>query len=289
MHLFGNPKWISKELLALKSIEEIPGDFLKQLGEDINNMVSDTPEVSICLVAWNEELNIIRCLDSLRNSKSKVPFEIVIVNNNSKDSTGEIIEKIGIQSYFQPIQGCGVSRELAQQKARGKYVICADADCLYHPEYIDKMYQALSKPGVVAAYSKHSFLSDGNGARLKYFLYDIIKDLLLEIRHFKRPYLNAYGMCFAYIREYGIKEGFALRNMGGSDGRMCFDLMKYGKVQAERSSKSRVWTSARNLQRDGSFGSAVKKRVKTELGRFMAYSRETVPHDTKRSSNRDLF
>jgi glycosyltransferase involved in cell wall biosynthesis len=287
MYLFRNPEWIDKSLFPIKRLEDVPVDTFSVIRERLKSKMSDDPTITIVIAAWNEEVNIIRCLDSLSKNETTIPFDIVVVNNNSKDRTQEVIDKLGVTSYFQEIQGCGPARELGQQKAKGKYILIADADCYYPKKWIQRMGHELLKVGVVCVYGRYSFLGNDSISRWQFSLYDVVRDVMVEIRHIKRPYLSAYGISMGYVKEYGIKEGYLRRNIRGDDGRLAFDLMKYGKVKLVRFSDSRVWTSNRTLERDGSLVKALKKRILREFARFDKYFTPPVPHDTKISSNEE--
>ncbi|MEX1203099.1 MAG: hypothetical protein WEA59_07645, partial [Ferruginibacter sp.] len=91
-----------------------------------------------------------------------------------------------------------------------------------------------------------------------------------------RPFLNSYGMSMGFIREYGLKEGFYMNNTHGEDGRMCYDLMKYGKVKQIRSNRNRVWTGVRTLKKGGSFGEVLRSRIIKEVKRFSIYLNTTM-------------
>ena len=183
------------------------------------------------------------------------------------------------------MQGVGPSRQLGQKHAAGKYILSADADCLYPEKWIDQMTKTLMKEGNVFVYGRFSYISDKNHSRFKLTLYEFFRDIMSEMRHFKRPYLNAYGISLGYIKEYGDKEGYLDKHMRGFDGRLCFDIMKYGKVAILRS--QRAWTGTRAIERDGSFSTAIMKRILRELARFDNYFKKPEAHDTKKSQNAD--
>ncbi|MDZ7845455.1 MAG: hypothetical protein U5L96_00990 [Owenweeksia sp.] len=98
----------------------------------------------------------------------------------------------------------------------------------------------------------------------------------MEICHHKRPFLNAYGISMAYHREQGLKEGYISDTRRGNDGRMCFDLMKYGKVRRLRSYSANVWTGTCTLFRDGSFAKAFWRRVMIHISRFDEYFKKAT-------------
>lgn len=277
---FQNPSWIKELHNTDHAIESIK--------ERLKRITSKNPVITVCIIAHNEERNIVRCLDTLSRSKTTVPFDIIVVNNNSTDGTQKVLDRLEVPSFFQPLQGCGAAREMGQQKAAGKYVLQADADCLYPPHWIDLMYKSLNKRGVVAVYGRHSFLGNDQVPRWKYMFFEWGKNIMHEIRHLKRPYLNTYGMSFGYIKELGLKEGYVSRNIRGEDGRLCFDLMKYGKIKLVRNRKSKVWTEARSFTPDGNLFKAVKERILYELVQISTYFKAPAPHDTKTSENIDL-
>ncbi len=287
MNLFKNPSWIDSELLEHTRLEEIPEFRIEEIRLRLKSVISTNPIVTVIIAAWNEEVNIIQCLNSLSKSKTDLPFDIIVINNNSTDRTQQILDKLGVQSYLQPIQGVGPSRQLGQQHAKGKYILSADADCLYPTTWIDNMTKELMKEGNVFVYGRFSYLSDANHSRLKLYFYELLRDIMGDIRHVKRPHLNAYGISLGYIKEYGVKEGYLNKHMRGFDGRLCFDLMKYGKVAIIRSSSNRAWTGTRAIERDGSFITATIKRVLREIARFGDYFSKPKLHDTKDSQNRD--
>jgi len=217
--------------------------------------------------------------------KTEIPFELIIVNNNSMDDTQKTIDKLNVRSFFQNVQGCGPARQMGQENARGKYVLLADADCIYPDCWIDTMLDGLRQPKVVCVYGRYSFIGDRNFQRPKLFFYEVLKDVISELRHIKRPYLNAFGMSMGYIRILGLEVGFVNHNIRGEDGRLCFDLMKYGKVTQIRSNKNRVWTYPRTLQSEGSFIKVLFGRILIEINRLTTMFFVHPPHNTKESSN----
>lgn len=285
MNFFNNPKWLNPLKFDYPSYEEVPPVVFKKINEKLDNLQSDKPLVSILIAAWNEEVNIIHCIASLANMKTKIPLEIVVVNNNSTDKTQQTLDSLHVKTYFQKIQGWGPARQMGLENARGKFVLLADADCFYPETWVDEMINVLDQPGIVCVYGRYSFISEPGYPRWKLFFLEKLKDLIAEVRHLKRPYLNAYGISMGYVTEYGLKVGYVMHKIRGEDGRLCFDLMKYGKVKQMKSNSARVWTSPRTLQQDGSFSKALFNRLTKESKRFFTLFKPREPHDTKTSAN----
>ena len=195
-------------------------------------------------------------------------MEIVVINNNSNDFTQKTLDRLLVRAAFQPIQGWGPGRQMGMEMSKGRYILLADADCIYPKVWVANMTRALKTPGVVCVYGRYAFLSEKGFPRWKLSLLETMKDLIAEVRHIKRPYLNTYGMSMGFIREYGLKEGFYMNKTHGEDGRMAYDLMKYGRIIQVRSNRNRVWTGVRTLKKSGKFSQVLALRIKKEIKRF---------------------
>ncbi len=279
------PEWINFHQFKYESIHQVPANVLNEINDRLVTVQSDRPLVSIVIPAWNEEINIINCVSSLSCIQTNIPFEILVVDNNSTDKTHETLKKLNIRSLSQPIQGCGPARQLGQENAKGKYILLADADCLYPPLWMDEMMVGLKKEDTVCVYGRYSFLPTSRYPRWKLYILETLKDTISELRHIKRPYLNAYGMSMGYIRAYGMEVGFVDHNIRGEDGRLCFDLMRFGKIKQIKSRRARVWTPPRTLQQEGGVTKVLSGRIKKELKRFHQMFTTMRPHDTKTSKN----
>lgn len=50
-----------------------------------NNIMSQSPAISVVIPAYNEESALSACLDSLCGQDCSFPYEIIVVNNASTD------------------------------------------------------------------------------------------------------------------------------------------------------------------------------------------------------------
>ena len=268
MSYLKNPKWISQFLYPYKKLEEIEQSVFDEINKDLDKIQSKDPIVSVVVIAWNEEVNILRCVASLSKMVTSIPFEIIVVNNNSKDRTQDTIDKLHIKSFNELKQGAGPARQKGQENALGQYILTADADCFYPSCWVDEMVNVLSKKDVVCVYGRYSFIGNDSFPRWKLLLLEKLKDIMAEIRHAKQPYFNTFGISMGYVKEYGLKIGFIEINRRGEDGQLCMDLMKYGKVRQMKARKARVWTGVRTLMQDGSFFEILSSRIQQDLKRF---------------------
>ena len=83
---------------------------------------------------YNVEAYLQRCLDSvLQQDLTENDYEILLINDGSKDSTAEIAQKYAsknpqVHYFFQENRGLGGARNTGIQKASGKYVMFLDSD-----------------------------------------------------------------------------------------------------------------------------------------------------------------
>jgi len=268
MSFLSTPLWINNYLHPYEKYDDIPSDVFDRINVDLDKVQSDDPLVSIVIIAWNEEINILNCIASLSKTISTVPFEIIVVNNNSQDKTQLTIDRLHVRSFIEMKQGAGPARQKGQENARGKYILTADADCLYPDSWVEKMVVVLERKGVVCVYGRYSFISEVGFPRWKLSILEKMKDMMAEIRHIKQPYFNTFGISMGYVKDLGLKIGFIDINRRGEDGQLCLELMQFGSVKQMRSNKARVWTGARTLHQSGSFYNIVFSRVKEDLKRF---------------------
>lgn len=102
--------------------------------------VSDL-SVSILIPAYNEEGAIAETVETIRK---QAPFfkdlEIVVINDGSKDRTGEIARTLPVTLIEHPVnRGYGAALKSGMQRARHEYILIADADGTYPLEDIPKL------------------------------------------------------------------------------------------------------------------------------------------------------
>src|ERR1700748_1224096 len=159
MSIFSLPGWIKPHLFTNKKFGDLTIEEINDLKERISHFKEEQPDVSVVIPAWNEENNIFRTLSSLSANQTNWKVEIVVINNNSKDNTQNVLDEIGVRSYLQPVQGTPHARQMGLEKARGKYHLCADSDTFYPPKWIDLMVKPMVEDtGITGVYGRYSFI-----------------------------------------------------------------------------------------------------------------------------------
>ena len=152
------------------------------------------------------------------------------MNNNSKDRTEEVYQRLGLPYFTELKQSPGYARQCGLENAKGKYHFCIDADTFYPAQYVDLMMAKLSKPNVSCVSSFWSFFPDENHSQFGLFLFEMIRDMFLFVQHFKRPELCVRGMVFAFNAEYAHKVTIRTDIRRGEDGSLALSLKPYGKI-----------------------------------------------------------
>jgi glycosyltransferase involved in cell wall biosynthesis len=213
------------------------------------------PEVSIVIPAYNEEDNIVATLTSLCMNLTKRSVEIIVVNNNSKDRTQILSEACGVKCVFQSVQGITVSRNMGLSESVGKYILNADADSIYPPNWIDRMVDPLRSDGIALTYGRFALIPTGSTGRMVYFFYEYLAEFSRWINSkIKDQAVNVYGFNSGFRKHQGIEvDGFNHPPGTNEDGWLALKLRNkgYGKLFQVRDMDAIVWTTDRRIQLDG--------------------------------------
>lgn len=109
-------------------------------------------KISVVVVAYNEELNIGRCLESVKD----IADEMIVVDSVSNDKTAEIARSMGAIVIEQPFLGYVEQKNFATSKANNDWVLSLDADEALSPE-LRKTIQSISSTPAADGYSMNRF------------------------------------------------------------------------------------------------------------------------------------
>lgn len=118
--------------------------------------------------AKNEASRLEECFASLRAQKTKIPFEVHFVDNNSTDGTYRLARKLAAKekrAFFvwkEKKPGAPAARNRGARKARGSILVFTDADCTHDPRWLDELAKPLLKPthyplAAVGGFTKSAF------------------------------------------------------------------------------------------------------------------------------------
>jgi len=108
--------------------------------------------ISIIIPTYNEKGNIENLVKAVSEAASRIdpPVEIIIVDDNSPDGTGDEVSRL---AHFYPMRavvreherGLATAVMRGIEEARGEIIAVMDADLSHPPEHLVDLYNALEK------------------------------------------------------------------------------------------------------------------------------------------------
>ncbi len=255
------PSYINK-ILSYSNEEKIALIKAKYPG-----LTKGMPDVTVVIPAYNEEENILNPLVSIAANITRLSVEIIVVNNNCTDRTEELVLASGVKCIRETIKGVTAARTAGLHAAKGKYILNADADSIYPPDWIESMIPPLINDSSIAiAYGRFAFLPGEGRARFTYFAYEHLADILrVYKRLFKEEAMNVYGCNSGFRKEQCLQvNGYEHPPGTNEDGWLAVKLREkgFGRLYKVYTNKAIVWTVDRHLQNDGGLLKALIMRVK---------------------------
>ncbi len=162
--------------------------------------------VSIIIVTYNSIQFIDNCLDSIFAQDFK-DFEVVVVDNNSQDSTKEILKKrLTSITLIENPKNYGFSKAVNQgiSIADGKYILCLNSDIKLRSGFLTNIHKAIEddsyigavQPKVLKIDEKHI---DSAGIYLSFFrrFYNVNSGKIDAPKFDRRRYV--FGACAAAV------------------------------------------------------------------------------------------
>lgn len=97
-----------------------------------------TPKVSVVVPVRNGAPKIARCLQALFEQTLQ-PYEIIVVDGHSTDSTVEVASKFPVTIIYENYGTVGGARQVGVERARGDYVAFTDADCIPRKDWLENL------------------------------------------------------------------------------------------------------------------------------------------------------
>ena len=116
--------------------------------------------LSIFVPCFNEEKNITRSLNNIKEAIQNISYEILVADDGSKDKSVEMIEKfkkenpnLNIKIFInEKNRGLGFNYYDKANKASGKYYMMVNGDADNPPDEIKKMVNNIGKADMILTY-----------------------------------------------------------------------------------------------------------------------------------------
>lgn len=130
------------------------------------------PKISVIIPAYNAEITIAETIQSVQQ-QTFPDFELIVINDGSKDKTVEIVESIQderLQIFSYENGGLPVARNRGISHATGEFITFLDADDLWTADKLERQLLALEQnPEAGVAYSWTCFMDvDEQGKPLSF-------------------------------------------------------------------------------------------------------------------------
>lgn len=168
------------------------------------------PKFSIIVPVYNVENYIKKCLDSIFDQSFK-DYEVIVVNDGTKDNSMDIVKDYQVKIITQKNQGLSAARNHGVEKAKGEYIIFLDSDDYWDKDLLLNLSKSLkNSPDVV-----------------RFQIREVFENKKESIDYNEKPFENKSGeeafeeivkyhfienaWCYAIKREYYLKEKFEFK------------------------------------------------------------------------------
>jgi glycosyltransferase involved in cell wall biosynthesis len=271
---FRLPSWLQRHTALFPDPAHPPTERLEALRQGLARFRSPDPELSILLAVRNDERSLFATLESLSRLELPCSSEIVLVDNRSTDSSASLASTCGVAVFHEHRPGLSYARQTALERARGRFVLCAEPDTLYPPGWAASMVAVLQQlPEVSCVYGSYRFLPQKSYPYWKLMVYRYLGDPVQSFRAVRHEYANVMGFNMGYRRldalrvgGYPAEDALDRRATRESEfGRLALRLSLFGKLYFVDEPDNRVWTSARRLEIDGGLGWSLARRAAREM------------------------
>lgn len=111
----------------------------------------NAPQLSVVLPTYKEEPNVRELIPRIEAAFAAVPFELIVVDDNSQDGTRELLARLdehyhNIVLFERPKPtGIGSAIRDGYNRARGEYILSSDADQSFSVEDMVRLYEKIQE------------------------------------------------------------------------------------------------------------------------------------------------
>ncbi|MGZ6005027.1 MAG: glycosyltransferase family 2 protein [Candidatus Saccharimonadales bacterium] len=210
----------------------------------MTNKKSNRPRFSVVIPAFDEAKYIAGTLQSLQQQDYGGEFEVIVVDNNSSDTTAEIAKGLGAKVIHEPQAGVCFARQTGTEAARGEIVISTDADTSFSPDWLSRIDKCFQSNDKIVAVGGPCHYSNGPiwATVYPYLLFGLVSfGYKLTRRTF---YASATNIAFKKSAWHGYN---TLLTQGGDELDLLRNLRREGTVVFNNGNPTH--TSARRLAR----------------------------------------
>lgn len=230
------------------------------------------PTLSVIIPAWNEEKYIGCAIASLKQAagvyerERGCTAEIIAVDNNSSDRTGDVARECGAQVVHEPVNNIGKARNAGVRAAAGKYIAFCDADNQVTENLLVLIHDHLEDPKVAGGGTWIEPATRNLKVNFFYLLWGLYvrcSGVGVGMMHCRKADFEAFG-------------GFDETIYAAEDVQLAYDLKKIGKSRGQKFNlikKGWILTSTRKIDQTPlftmiaklvGFGFGLQKKIRSK-------------------------
>jgi glycosyltransferase involved in cell wall biosynthesis len=218
-------------------------------------MMKQKVKISVVIPVHDEQKYIKETLLSLlAQYYAKEKLEVIVVDNESRDSSCEIVREFmhnnpefGLVLLHEPIKSIGRARDFGFRQAKGEIIATLDADTVVDPKWVSTLTSLFEQYPDKDLIMGSIRLRDYNlplSFLIEYFTHFYIRSLL-SLR--RRTWANI-GQFAIRRKAYQSTSGFDFSHRVGEIARLV-NQIEFGKFMYTR--KLKAWTAPRKLRKMG--------------------------------------
>lgn len=238
------------------------------------------PKLSIAIPALEEERGLPNTLRSVCRSACYqsllphgAPFEVLVVDNGSRDATAQVAQEFGARVVPAPERGISHARNAGLHAAKGDILLWTDADAQVPTQWAQRHLSYYEDPTVVAVSGSTTLPGQHWSLQLLRAMYDCVRERHPLLRYHRQYGWEGGGCNVSYRRQSAIAVGgYSTAVQRGEDAWIWINLKQHVQqaggrvVDAFRDRSMRVAASARRFATLGRIIEELRMHVLQSFG-----------------------
>lgn len=222
--------------------------------------ITQSPVISVIIPCYNREKVIQEVVESIYNQNFSVPFEVIAVDDASKDQSYEVLMEYEkkYENFFafknEKNLKAPATRNRAVALSRGDYIINADSDDVFEPDTLDGMFQGMVKNGCEVAFFDELRFFSSNIHNVDSISKANTPSEINDVEALIKIYF--IGSCAGnriYSKNSWLKSGGYLEKPGHDSWAFSYKLLANGYrayIQTKSGYFHRIWEDQSNMWHD---------------------------------------
>ena len=127
-------------------------------------------DLTFIIPCFNSGLTLSSTLTSIFNQKTSYTYDVIVVDNGSRDNSMEIARKFPVEIFQEELRGPNHARNLGIKNAKSQYIAFIDSDVILEPDWAQELLSYMKRKSLSAGMGKilRATLGDPNTTLEKY-------------------------------------------------------------------------------------------------------------------------